>query len=362
MKHISLFSPAVVGQKEIANRLVMAPMTRSRAIGNVPNDLMAEYYRQRASAGLIITEGTAPSPNGLGYARIPGIFNREQVEGWKKVTSAVHASGGKIFVQLMHTGRIGHPLNLPEGAEVLAPSAVKPKGQMWTDAKMMQDYPEPRAMTPDEVVAARNEFVTASLNAVEAGFDGVELHAANGYLLEQFLSPHINQRTDEYGGSVENRCRFILEVTAAVADAIGKERTGIRLSPYGANSDMAWYPEVDETYDYLSSKLNQLGIAYIHVVDHSAMGAPEVPLAIKQTIRRNFTNTLILAGGFDQQSAGDTLQSGLADLVAFGRPMIANPDLVARFTNNWPVNSQLRTDLLYAAGAEGYTDYPVYKA
>src|ERR1700744_1217444 len=211
MENYKLYSPAKIGAIELKNRMVMSPMTRCRAIGNTPNDLMAEYYGQRAGAGLIITEGTSPSPNGLGYARIPGIFSKAQVEGWKKVTSAVHAKGGKIFVQIMHTGRISHPLNLPEGAEVLAPSAVKPAGQMWTDAAQMQDFPTPKAMTAEELESTKAEFIAAAKNAVEAGFDGIELHSANGYLLEQFLSPISNVRTDEYGGSIENRTRFVIE-------------------------------------------------------------------------------------------------------------------------------------------------------
>jgi N-ethylmaleimide reductase len=194
-----------MGKIELQSRIVMAPMTRSRAINNIPNDLMAEYYGQRSNAGFIITEGTSPSPNGLGYCRIPGIFSEEQVEGWKKTTAAVHNGGAKIFVQLMHTGRVGHLLNLPEGAEIIAPSALKPDGQIWTDDKQLQDYPEPREMNIDDIVKTRNEFVKAAKNAVAAGFDGVELHGANGYLLEQFLSPSSNIRIDNYGGSIENK-------------------------------------------------------------------------------------------------------------------------------------------------------------
>ena len=291
MEAYKLFTPENVGSIQVKNRIVMAPMTRCRAIGNVPNDLMADYYKQRSGAGLIITEGTSPSPNGLGYARIPGIFSKEQIEGWKKVTSAVHQDRAKIFVQLMHSGRIGHPLNMPEGAEILAPSAVKATGQMWTDVAMMQDFPVPKAMTPEDLASTKAEFVSASKNALVAGFDGVELHSANGYLLEQFLSPVSNIRTDNYGGNIENRCRFVLEVVAAVAEAIGKDKTAIRLSPYGVASDMPHYPEIDTTYNYLSEQLNKLDIAYIHLVDHSAMGAPEVPMKLKKEIRNNFKNT-----------------------------------------------------------------------
>lgn len=360
MKANTLFTPLKVGSIEVKNRIVMSPMTRCRAIGNIPNALMAEYYGQRSGAGLIITEGTAPSPNGLGYARIPGIFNNEQVQGWKKVTSAVHHAGGKIIVQLMHTGRISHPFNMPEGAHVLAPSAVKAAGQMWTDTAQMQDFPVPAAMTAADLLTTKEEYVTAAKNAMEAGFDGVELHGANGYLLEQFLSPVSNVRTDAYGGSIENRSRFVLEVVAAVADAIGKDKTAIRLSPYGVASDMPHYPEIDATYDYLSKELNKLGIAYVHLVDHSAMGAPAVPVEMKKTIRNNFKNTVILAGGYDKERAETDLENGLGDLVGYGRPFINNPDLVERLKNDLPLSADLKMDLFYTADEKGYTDYSSY--
>jgi N-ethylmaleimide reductase len=323
---------------------------------------MAEYYKQRSGAGLIITEGTSPSPNGLGYARIPGIFSKQQVEGWKLVTSAVHKAGGKIIVQLMHTGRISHELNMPEGAEILAPSTVKADGQMWTDTKQLQNFPVPKAMTAEDLISTKAEFVTAAKNAIAAGFDGVELHSANGYLLEQFLSPVSNIRTDNYGGNIENRCRFVLEVVTAVADAIGKDKTGIRISPYGVASDMPHYPEIEVTYHYLTSQLNNLGIAYIHIVDHSAMGAPEVPVKMKKQIRSNFKNIIVLSGGYDVKRAETDLQNNLGDLVAFGRPFINNPDLVERFKNDWPLSQDLKMDLFYSADETGYTDYPLYKA
>jgi N-ethylmaleimide reductase len=358
MKAYRLFEPVKVGNIELANRIARSPMTRCRAIGNVPNDLMAEYYGQRAAAGLIITEGTSPSPNGLGYARIPGIYSDEQVQGWKKVTKAVHDKGGRIFVQIMHTGRISHILNMPEGAEIIAPSAVKPAGQMWTDAAQMQDFPEPKAMTAEDIAKTKSEYIKAAKNAMIAGFDGVELHGANGYLLEQFLSPISNLRTDEYGGSIEKRCRFVLEVVKEAADAIGKEKIGIRLSPYGVASDMPHYPEIDAEYKYLAGKLNELDIAYIHVVDHSAMGAPPVPLAIKQTIRDTFKNTFILAGGHTLESAEAELESGLSDMSAFGRPFINNPDLVERFENGKEISSNLNMDAFYSADEKGYIDYP----
>jgi N-ethylmaleimide reductase len=362
MKDINLFTPIKIGSIELKNKIVMAPMTRCRAIGNIPNDLMKDYYEQRASAGLIITEGTSPSPNGLGYARIPGMFSKQQIEGWKKITTAVHNKGGKIIIQLMHTGRISHALNMPEGARIIAPSAVKAAGQMYTDAKQLQELPMPQEMSAEDIVTTKQEYIIAAKNAIEAGFDGVELHGANGYLLEQFLSPISNIRKDNYGGNIENRCRFVLEVASAVAEAIGKDKTGIRLSPYGVASDMPHYPEIDSTYKYLSEELNKIGISFIHLVDHSAMGAPTVPIEIKKLIRDNFKNTIIHCGGFDKAKAENTLESGLADLIGFGRPFINNPDLVERLENNLPLAKDLNMDLFYSADEKGYTDYPVYKA
>lgn len=353
-----LFSKTKLGNLELKNPMVMAPMTRSRALGNIPNDLMATYYGQRAGAGLIITEGTAPSPNGLGYARIPGIFSDAQVEGWKKVTHTVHEKGGRIFVQLMHTGRIGHPNNLPEGAEIIGPSAIVAKGQMWTDKGGMLDHPTPREMTKEDLEKTKQEFVNASLNAIKAGFDGVELHAANGYLLEQFLNPAANQRTDEYGGNSENRARFVIEVTKAVAEKIGKEKTGIRISPYGAFNDVGPFPETEEEYSYLATKLNEIGIVYIHLVDHSSMGAPKVEPSTVQKIRENFKNSIILSGGYDRVRAEKDLESKAGDLIAFGKPFLANPDLVTRLEKNAPLTSP-SMDTLYTADAKGYTDYPV---
>lgn len=356
-----LLSPYQLGTINLKNKMVMAPMTRCRALGNVPNDLMAEYYRQRSGAGLIITEGTSPSPNGLGYSRIPGLFSEEQITGWQNVTQAVHGNNGKIFVQLMHTGRVSHALNLPEGANVLAPSAVQSAGEMWTDAEMMQAYPVPKAMSTEELISTKQEYVAAATNAVKAGFDGIELHSANGYLLEQFLSPRTNVREDEYGGSVENRCRFVIEVAEEIAQAIGKEKTAIRLSPYGVFNDMILYPEIEETYTYLAKKLNEIGIMYIHIVDHSSSGAPEVPLAIKEMFRSEFKNTIILSGGYDKERAEADLNRGLGDLVAYGVPFINNPDLVDRFANGWPLSENLEMDLFYSAEANGYTDYPTHK-
>jgi N-ethylmaleimide reductase len=360
MENVGLLNPYKLGNIDLKNRIVMAPMTRSRAMSNIPNELMAEFYGQRAAAGLIITEGTSPSPNGLGYCRIPGIFNGVQVEGWKKITNAVHSKDGKIFVQLMHTGRISHLANMPEDAIIIAPSAVKPAGQMWTDALGLQDFPIPKEMVIEEIKRTKQEYITAATNAIKAGFDGIELHGANGYLLEQFLSPVSNKRNDNYGGSIENRCRFLLEVIGGAVEAIGKERIGIRLSPYGVASDMPHYSEIDNTYKYLSEQLNRMEILYIHVVDHSSMGAPAVPVEIKKVIRIRFQGTIILSGGYTKERAENELQGGLADLIAFGRPFINNPDLVERFINGWPLSKELDMKTFYSSGEKGYTDYPIY--
>jgi N-ethylmaleimide reductase len=354
----TLFSPYRLGPVELRNRVVMAPLTRNRAPGNVPNDMMAEYYGQRASAGLIITEGTSSSPNGLGYPRMPGIFSAAQVQGWARVTEAVHAKGGKVFVQLMHTGRVSHPLNLPAGARVLAPSAVAAKGEMFTDAEGAKPFPVSHAMTDADLRTALQEFVQAAKNAVAAGFDGIELHAANGYLLEQFLRPNSNMRTDRYGGPIENRARFVLDVAAATAEAIGKDRVGIRLSPFGIFNDMPLYDEMESDYTYITEQLDNIGLVYLHIVDHSAMGAPTVPDSMKQIMRRTFKRTLILSGGYDRARAEADIAAGKGDLIAVGRNFISNPDLPQRWRSNAPLNEP-DFDTFYTPGAKGYTDYPV---
>jgi N-ethylmaleimide reductase len=353
-----LFDNLTIGALALSNRAVMSPLTRSRAVvSNTPNALMAEYYGQRASAGLIITEGTSPSPNGLGYARIPGLFNEDQVRGWKLVTDAVHSKGGKIFVQLMHTGRVAHVANLPAGAEVLGPSADVCPGEMHTDFHGMQPHSAPRPMTEVDILAAVDEYGRAARLAIEAGFDGVELHAANGYLIEQFLNANVNKRTDGYGGSIDGRNRFALEVVEATVAAIGPERVGIRLSPYGVFNSTGPFSGVDAQYAALTAALSAHGLVYLHVLDHSAMGAPPVPPELKATLRGAFKGLLILAGGFDSASAEKALLEGRADLVAFGRPFLSNPDLVARMQTNAVLNP-LDMSTFYTPGPKGYTDYP----
>jgi N-ethylmaleimide reductase len=322
---------------------------------------MAEYYSQRASAGLIITEGTSPSPNGLGYPRIPGIFSPEQINGWKRVTDAVHAKGAKMFVQLMHCGRVSHSLNMPAGTRILAPSAVAAKGQMFTDAQGLQPFPVPQAMTEADIKIAVEEYAQAARNAITAGFDGIELHGANGYLIEQFIRPNSNLRTDEYSGSINNRSRFVLEVAQAAIKAIGQDKVGIRLSPFGVVNDMPLYDEMEEDYAYLARQLNTLGLLYIHLVDHSSMGAPKVPDSMKATFRKLFTRSLLLSGGYDAERAENDLAAAKCDLIVVGRPFLANPDLVERWRTNAPVNAP-DPATFYTPGPKGYTDYPVLNA
>jgi N-ethylmaleimide reductase len=268
----------------------------------------------------------------------------------------VHAKGAKIFVQLMHTGRVSHPLNLPAGARMLAPSAVAAAGEMYTDAEGLKAQPAPAAMGEADIKSTREEFAQAAKNAMAAGFDGVELHAANGYLLEQFIRPNSNVRTDQYGGPIQNRVRFVLEVAAAVANAIGKDKVGVRLSPFGIFNDMPLYEAMETDYAYLTEQLNALGLVYLHIVDHSSMGAPTVPDSMKKTMRRLFKGTLILSGGYDRARAESDLITGNGDLIAVGRALLANPDLQARWRTNAPLNEP-DFNTFYTPDAKGYTDY-----
>jgi len=352
----TLFTPATLGKLQLKNRVVMAPMTRSRATGNVPNALMEKYYSLRAAAGLIITEGTSPSPNGLGYARIPGLFSSEQVAGWRKVTDAVHGAGGKIFVQLMHTGRVSHPANMAAGTRIVAPSAVALAGDMWTDSNGMQPYPVPGEMSEEDIATAIAEYANAAKRAIEAGFDGVELHAANGYLIDQFLNTATNQRPDQWGGSVENRIRFAVEVAKAAAAQIGAERIGMRISPYGVFNGAVPDAKMDALYLRLVEELNAVGLVYIHVVDHSSMGAPQVSPELKAKIRANFKGKYILSGGYDAARANADLDAQKGDLVAFGRPFISNPDLVAKLQSGAALTPP-DMSTFYTPGEKGYTDF-----
>lgn len=333
----------------------MAPMTRSRALNNIPNKLMVTYYKQRSGAGLIITEGTSPGPEGLGYPRIPGIFSEAQVEGWSAITKAVHEGGSKIFVQLMHTGRIAHHANLPEGYQPVGLSNITAAGQIFTDTAGMQDHSAPVALDAQGIEKMINDFVKAAGNAIKAGFDGVELHGANGYLLEQSLNPHVNNRSDNYGGSIENRSRLTLEIAEKIAGAIGPERVGLRISPFSLLNDMPAYDEaeVHETYAYLSGELNRLGIAYIHVSDN-----PAIPAKTHQAIRNAFSNILIYCNGLTAETAEAKLQNGSADLVAFGRSFLSNPDFIRRMEKSDPLN-EVDYKTLYTAGEAGYIDYPI---
>ncbi|MDD2735579.1 MAG: alkene reductase [Desulfuromonadaceae bacterium] len=359
---MKLFSPSHLGPATLKNSVVMSPMTRNRALGNVPNELMAEYYGQRAGAGLIITEGTSPSPNGLGYPRIPGVHSAEQTRGWQLITDAVHARDGRIFIQLMHAGRVGNVLNLPDGAELVAPSAVTMSGMVRTDSQGEQPYSAPRELTSGEIRSTIGEYAQAARNAIDAGFDGVEIHGANGYLINQFLDPGSNLRSDAYGGDATRRNRFALDVAQAVSAAIGADLVGIRLSPYGVFNDMSGnYEGIAEQYGALAADLGKLLLAYVHLVDHSAMGAPKPEAATVQRICHEFKNaggrSVILSGGYDRERAEVDLASGAADLIGYGRPFISNPDLVERLRSNAPLAVPDQATF-YSPGSAGYTDYP----
>jgi N-ethylmaleimide reductase len=353
----SLFAPYTLGRISLSNRIVMSPMTRSRAPGNVPNELMATYYAQRAEAGLIVAEGTSPSPDGLGYTRIPGLFNAAHVAGWKKTTEAVHAAGSRIFVQLMHTGRIGHPDNLPSGARVVGPSAVEWDSKIYVDEKGQLPVPTAHALTVEEIERTIEDYARSAELAMDAGFDGVELHGANGYLIEQFFNTAANHRTDEWGGSVGNRLRFALEIAKRAAARIGGDRLGIRVSPYSNGGGLRSDDEnVDELHETLAGELKKLGFAYVHLVDHSSMGMPSVPATLKAKIREAFGGTIILAGGYDRARAEADLAAGHGDLIGFARPFIANPRLPTHLRDGLPlVAPDFAT--FFSSGEKGYTDY-----
>jgi len=358
-----LFEPYALSGITLRNRLVMAPMTRNRATAeHVPTPIMATYYGQRAAIGLIVTEGVGPSPDGTGYARIPGLYTEEQVAAWRPVTAAVHAAGGAIFAQLMHTGRASHAHNMAAGTRVVSSAAVALPEPMYTDAEGMQPAPVPHALTEAEIATVVQEYAASAKHAIAAGFDGVELHAANGYLIEQFLNANLNTRTDSYGGSAENRNRFALEVTKAVVEAIGANRVGVRISPHGAFNGMGAFDGVDEQFIALAKALGAHSIAYLHLVNHASMGAPALPEALPGQLKAAFGGTFIASGGFTtHEQAEAALTSGAADLVAFGRTALSNPDLVARLTSDAALNSP-DFATFYTPGEQGYTDYPTLVA
>ncbi|MFC0666520.1 alkene reductase [Azotobacter chroococcum] len=345
-----LFSPVRVGRHTLSNRMVMAPMTRSRADdAGVPSALVPTYYAQRAGAGLIITEGVFPVALGKGYVRTPGIETAEQVAAWKQVSEAVHARGGRIFMQLMHCGRISHPSLLPDGALPQAPSAIKPAGQTWT-ATGLADFVTPHALSVGEIASVIEGYRQAARRAVEAGFDGVELHAASGYLPEQFLSSGSNRRNDEYGGSLANRARFVLEVLSAMASEIGGDRVGIKISPEMNFNDIV-DANPQETYTYLVEQLRGLDLAYLHV---ALFGASTDYHALLHPL---FDGSYLIGGGLDQHSAESLLADGQADAAVFGSAFLANPDLPERFRQGAALNVPNKATF-YAPGAEGYIDYP----
>jgi N-ethylmaleimide reductase len=321
---------------------------------------MVKYYEQRANAGHIITEGTSPSPTGLGYSKIPGIFNETPFEGWEIITNAVHSKYGKIFLQLMNTGRISHHANIPEDAIIILPSSDKSSIQILKDAYGLQDIPIPTEMIIEEINHTKQEYISAAARAIEAGFDGIELQCNNDYLLKQFSSPVKSVKKDNIRRDIENRCRFLLEVIEDVIEVVGKEKVGLCFSPYGITSDTIYYPEIVDTYEYLAEKLNIMGILYIHLLDYCSMGAPEISFKIKKAIRKKFAHTLIFSGGYTMEHAENELESGLANLIAFGRSFINNPDLVLRIANGWKLSCELDMRTFYSPGEKGYTDYPVY--
>ena len=352
----TLFSPAQIGPIALPNRMVMAPMTRNRAgAGNVPTALVATYYEQRASAGLIVTEATQVCPEGVGYPDTPGIHSDEQVEGWRRVTGAVHARGGRIFLQLWHVGRISHPSLQPGGVLPVAPSAVAPAGNAKTRSGP-QPFVTPRALELAEIPGVVECFAAGARRAMAAGFDGVEIHGANGYLLDQFLRDGSNRRTDAYGGAAENRARFHQEVTAAVVAAVGAERVGLRLSPLSPYNDMS-DSDPFATFGYLASALDRFGLAYLHVILPGSTEEGSETRAMLQHLRARFHGPLVVNGGFGRETGNALLAEGLAELIAFGVPFLANPDLPARLASGAALNPP-DPKTFYAGGERGYVDYP----
>ncbi len=361
MTNITLFSSIKLGPYALPNRIAMAPLTRCRASNeHIPTALTAEYYSQRASAGLIITEGSQISAQGVGYLDTPGIYNARQIEGWKRVTDAVHQKGGHIFLQLWHVGRVSHPLFQPNGALPVAPSALNPGGQVYT-AQGPRDYVTPHALELGEIPGIVEDYAKAAKNAMDAGFDGVEIHGANGYLLDQFLRDGSNHRTDTYGGSIENRARLLLEVAEAVCGECGANRVGVRLSPLQPVHGMH-DSNPEATFSYAVDALNRFGLAYLHIAemgrDQPGAAGPAFNL-IK--LRHLWKGVYMANCGYTRESGNAALVAGHADMVAYGVPFIANPDLVERFAQNAPLNPPDQSTF-YGGGAKGYTDYPFLAA
>ncbi|CAK2738524.1 N-ethylmaleimide reductase [Vibrio crassostreae] len=360
----ALFQPIQLGNTELKNRIVMPPMTRSRATqpGNSANEMMAAYYAQRASAGLIVAEGTQISPLGQGYAWTPGIYSDEQIAGWKKVTDAVHEKGGVIFAQLWHVGRVTHPDNIG-GEQPISSSAIKAENVKVfidndTDEPGFVDVVEPREMTKEDIKEVVEQYRQAALNAIEAGFDGIELHAANGYLINQFIDSEANNRTDEYGGSTENRLRFLGEVVEAMVEAIGADRVGVRLAPFTSLNGTVDATPV-ETYTAAAAYLNLYKIVYLHIAEVDWDDAPETPKAFKTAVREAFKGVLIYAGKYDSERGEQAVAEGVTDMVGFGRPFVANPDLPARIQNGFPLAPH-DPNTLFGGAEKGLTDYPEY--
>ena len=356
---LDLFSPAKLGSISLKNRMVMAPLTRNRAGENgVPQDLNVTYYEQRATAGLIVTEATPISAMGHGYPALPGIYTDEQVVGWKKVTDAVHAKGGKIVIQLWHVGRISHP-SLLNGELPVAPSAIKPAGKAFT-YKGLVDYVEPRALETSELPAIVQDYVHATQFALKAGFDGVEIHAANGYLLDQFLRDGSNKRTDNYGGSFENRARLLMEVTKAVVDVAGSDKVGLRLSPSNPFNDMQ-DSDAQGLFNYVTEQLNTFNLAYLHVVEGGIAGGGDAKPFDFAQMRKLFKGCYMANLSYDKARGNAAIASGYADVIAYGVPFIANPDLVLRYQTDAALNTA-NSKTFYGGDQKGYTDYPFLTA
>jgi 2,4-dienoyl-CoA reductase-like NADH-dependent reductase (Old Yellow Enzyme family) len=362
--NINIFKEASIGSLDLKNRIAMAPMTRARNEDGIPKDFNAEYYAQRTGTGLIITEGTAISPTSKGVLHIPGLYTDEQVEGWKLVTDAVHQKGSKIFTQLWHVGRVSHVTIQPDGQAPVSSSDIQAgETHAWGyDENGKEGFvinSKPRALATDEVKQIVQDFTTAAVNAVRAGFDGIELHGANGYLIEQFLNPFVNTRNDEYGGSIENRSRFLLEIVDSAIAAIGADKVAIRLTPYGGLYEMPYYDEIEATYEYLAKELSKRNIVYVHIMDQKSRGSFALPEDFMKRFRTWYDGVIILAGGMDREKSEKLINEGLIDIAAFGEAFISNPDLVERLENNWELTPPKR-ELHYGLTMEGYLDWEVY--